>query len=563
MRDRVTFPHKNVRLALIVAASLCCFIISPGSYAQTLDRLVEIDFDPVPNAKQYEVRATSTSDPKIKPRSYNIKNTAFSERLPLGSWVVEVRSYDRRGVAGRWTKLGDVTIGFKAPVPLSPAANSTIKTTPDKPVSVTFQWESFSPDASYKLVIKAPDLDKPIVEQDVKGGRFSYDLTQGPYTWSITSSPPPGAPLDGTDPAPGHFMVNAGKLADPAIDKFKTSPPSSISWKSVPNAGRYSLTLEKTKDQDGKDLASPERLVTKDTLETTEAMPKTFDPGTYRFSVTARSKGFDDSRQRTIQFRVRRPKDDNNTIAKTAATKKDDKPKVERPRHAPVNFLQGTMGPVFWQYNFSSTNGQKFDLMAATVTAVAADVNSWFAVTPTSAWAMEIRGRQTNIYLFENGNPEVPTQTKVTVADRRLALIARKRRIIDRVGIDAIFGFGSHHYTYLVQNESNAVITPMEGDLFEVYLGGALDWQTKDGSHATFDLTFHPVGSSIGISADKTWQYTATARYLKNMIYERTYLSLSLENFRSRINTHSKSFSGEAETISTWYRAGIGLAITL
>ena len=563
MQKYGNFFFANVRLTLIVAASFSFFIFSATIYAQNIDRLVEIDFDPVTNAKQYEVKATSTTNPKITPRTYNVKETAFSERLPLGSWVIEVRSYDRRGVPGRWTKIGDVAIGFKAPILQSPAANSTIKTTPDKAVSITFQWEAFSPEASYKFVIKSPDSEKPVIEKDIKGGRFVHELTQGSYTWSISSSPPAGVSLDGKDPAPGHFVINAGKLADPAIKKFEEAPPESITWMSVPHASTYSFTLDKIKGQDAKDLESPERLVTKDTKEISEAMPKAIEPGTYRFAVTAHGKGFDDSRQRSINFKVHPPKVEPAPVAKADIAKAEDKPKIERTHHVPVNFLQGTMGPVYWDYNLSSTNGQNFKLMAATLTAVAADINKWFAITPTSAWAAEIRGRQTNIYLFETSKPDVPEQTKVTVADRRIALIGRKRKIIDRVGIDAIFGMGTHHYTYLLQNESNSVITPVEGDLIEVYLGGAIDWQIKNGSHTTFDLTFHPVGSSIGFSADKTWQYTATLRYLKNIFQERTYLSLSLENFRSRVKIHSSRFSGDAETVSTWYRAGIGLAIHL
>ena len=314
---------------------------------------------------------------------------------------------------------------------------------------------------------------------------------------------------------------------------------------------------------------------TLDTDKTNLALPSDLEPGDYRVLIVANASGFDASEPGIAEFKILTA-DELQAKEKAQQTEKlaANKPKNESaatamiknpplPRHTPVDFTQGSMGPVFWTYNFSSTSGQKFNLMAATVTAISADVTKWFAKTPKSAWALEARGRQTNIYMFENSSSEFDGQSKITIADRRIALNLRQRKIIDRVGIDVVLGIGTHHYTYLVQEQLNSIIRPIEGQLLELYIGGAIDWQVRSGSHTMFDLTFHPVGSAIGITADQTWQYTATLKYMRQILHERSYLSLAFENFRSRVNTHSEYFTGEAATISTWYRIGLGLAIKI
>ena len=297
------------------------------------------------------------------------------------------------------------------------------------------------------------------------------------------------------------------------------------------------------------------------TENSTETMPPDLKPGAYKISITAKAIGFTDSKASLWNFKVQAPK----PLALSPSKKEVVTPPrhLVRPHHVPVDFLQGSMGPVFWTYNFKANDGQYFNLIAATVNAISADVNKWFAQTPESAWAVEVRGRQTNIYLFEQPDPAIPQQSKIIVDDRRIALVGRRRKIIDRVGIDAIFGLGTHHYTYLLQDSESSVITPEGGNLYEFYVGGAADWEAPSGRHASFDLVFHPVGFSSGISAVTTLQYTGTLRLLQPMLNKKSYLSLVFENIRSRVQTIGPTESTSGQTTSTWYRFGVGLAIKI
>jgi hypothetical protein len=541
--------------------------------SDAMERELEIDLDPVENAKKYEVRVTPLSDQTAQPTIYQLPTTHFVQRLKLGQWLLEGRSFDKRGVAGRWNKLGEVNLGFKAPTLQQPKPNETFMTSPQKQIPITIQWQSFSPIATYRVEVFSENSAKSIFAKDVKGDKMRLGLAQGHYKVRLKSLPPKGIDLDGKDPDQVTFNISAGKLATPVILPIRMKAPRSVNWQKTPYAMNYRITFTKIQS-DGSTEAKgsiAEAVIAADT--TSVAIPSNLEAGSYRAEVVATASGFEPSNAGTRDFVIPSAEELKLKAAKQstkAATKSPPvsdtsktaaKPPPE-PRHTPVDFVQGSMGPVFWNYDFSSSTGQDFHLMAATVTAISADFTRWFGKSSDSAWATEIRGRQTNIYMFENG-ADAPGQSKITIADRRIAAIARRRKIIDRVGLDAILGFGTHHYTFLIQDQLNSVIRPIEGQLREMYIGGAIDWQVRSGSHTSVDLTFHPVGSSIGISADKTWQYTATLKYMRQLLHERSYISFALENFRSRVNTHSQYFAGEAETISTWYRFGLGLAIKL
>ena len=527
--------------------------------SQTLQRQIDIDLESVPDASQYEIKATSTNNAESASLSYIVPKNSFSKRLPLGKWKLEMRSYDQRGIAGRWEPISEIDLKFKPATLIEPSAKSVFRTQPDKNITMNFRWDVFDEEATFSLEIKAVTTGETVISKEIKGGSTQVNLKQGTYTWRVESKPPDDIKVDGNDPNLSDFMISAGQLQKPVIKKLAKNPPEIIEWNTHKYATSFDVKMERFKDLHGRPIKPPVQVVFRNIGTTSESIPQKLEPGTYRFIVLAKADGFEDSIPQQTTFRI----PFGYSELKPETTPKAAKKIAQGPRHTPVDFLQGSMGPVLWNYSFQSSGGQKFELTSATVTAIAADANKWLTKGETSAWAAEFRARQTNIYLFENNGPQKSDQKKVTVADRRLALLARRRKIIDRVGLDVIVGVGSHHYTYLIQDQRTSLIYPLEGQLIELYLGGALDWQLKSASHAVFDLTFHPVGTSIGISADQTWQYTASARYIHQSFHNRSFYSLSLENFRSRVNTHSERFSGDAQTISNWYRAGIGLAFKI
>ncbi len=557
-------PHPTQKFCHAALLALCAlFALRPISALAEprIERTIEIDFDAVPNATKYEVKVSPFSDLSIPPLTFLLDGVHFSKKIPLGHWKVEVRTFDKRRVAGRWNSLGDVEIKFKAPVLLNPTEKATLNTEPDIKTPVIFKWETFSPLASYNLVIKSNNSPEALLETKVVGGTFTHPLAQGSYTWTLTSIPPKGIALDGVDPKEASFDILAGRLASPIYEKPGKLIPISFSWQPVPHATSYLVVLQKMTGEDFKPLDSPETMLSKTTKTSTETMPADLKPGAYKISITAKAIGFTDSKTSLRNFKVQAPKPVELSSSKKEVVAPPQK--IVRPLHVPVDFLQGSMGPVFWTYSFKGNDGHHFNLVAATVTAISADVNKWFAVTAKSAWAAEVRGRQTNIYLFEQPDPSIPQQSKIIVADRRIALVGRRRKIVDRVGIDAIFGLGTHHYTYLLQDSETSAITPEGGNLYEFYVGGAADWEAPSGRHASFDLVFHPVGFSSGISAVTTLQYTATLRLLQPVLHEKSYLSLVFENIRSRVQTSGYTESISGETTSTWYRFGVGLAIKL
>ena len=524
-----------------------------------LDREISIEFEAVSNAKSYEIRAQPINRPDSPVRLFKTDKTAFSQRLPLGTWSLEIRSFDHRGVAGRWQPLDKLTIGFKAPTIKHPPDGALVKCEAGKKIMMDFSWDTFHPNAEYELTIQDEKEVTVVQTESIKGGPFKKELAPGKYRWILKSKPPKDITVDGKDSQANSFTISRSALSAPEISKTAKVDPLVIEWKKQDDTIKFQVQLEKILDETAKNPTPAEVIVSEIIDANRMSIPAALKSGWYRFSVSALAPEFEPSETSSITFKIS-PKKEAKTNGKNTLVNQARK---AGSGYSSMDFIQASIGPVIWNYTFSSTAGQKFALVAGTITAIDADITKWFAKSESSSWGTEFRGRLTNIYLFQGGESGVAGQEAITVSDRRLAVLIRKRTIFKRVGVDAILGIGNHRYTYLIQDQTNSVLYPIAGQLVELYVGGALDWQLKSKNHLAFDITFHPVGSSFGISADQTWQYTAILRYMRQAIHDRSFLTLNLENFRSRINTNSNRFRGNAETISNWYRLSAGLGFKL
>jgi hypothetical protein len=455
--------------------------------------------------------------------------------------------------------MGIIEIGFKPPAIISPIDGSVIRLLNGQKAQIAFSWDTFDPNAEYTILIQDQNRKENILEKTVKGGSYKYEVGPGLFRWYLKSTLPEGITLDGKDPNPISFKVIGKKLERPEFEKIKKINPKIIKWKRVKNSNEFQVQLERLAASGKKERGVSELISSEVTTSTSKELPVNLPEGRYKFSAQAVSAFYEPSEYRSIVFDIlpsKSIKTDANILANA-------KPIAATSINVPLDFIQLSIGPVIWNYSFASTLGQKFELVSGTITAIDGDITKWFSKTPTSSWGAEFRGRQTNIYLFEGEASRASGQNEVMVTDRRLAVLTRRRTSIDKFGIDAILGVGRHQYTYLVQDQLKSTIHSVNGQLLEIYVGGALDWQFASNKHLSFDLTFHPVGTSIGISAEKTWQYTATLRFIRQAIHERSFFTLNLENFRSRLNTRSDRFTGSAETISTWLRLGAGIGIKI
>ena len=542
------------------------FLFSSGSrtYAAIVDRELEIELDPVEGAKGYEIKITPVQGTPGEIITEKMAAPEIKRRLPLGHWSIAIRSFDRRNVPGKWKDLGTVDILFTAPKLIAPEPNKIINKVKTEGQDITFRWDTFNPAAAFEIEIAK--IDGEIIKKEtIQGSEFSTKLPPGSYRWTLKSILPDGVSLDGKDPDPSLFQLLGNKLADPAIQKPKTIPPESITWSEVPQATSYKILFLRIKDASGTDLKDPVSLIDRAQPTNSIEIPP-MDPGTYKLTVVATAENYESSRERKIQFRIKKTKEAPKKTA--AGTLNAEDPKAHDTiskdvHYTTLNLTNASVGPVFWSYSLTGDNGASYSVFAATFTAISADTSYWFSKNEKSAWGIEFRGRQTNIFLFKDGSQDTPDQSSVTVADRRLALLLRHRSIFDRVGLDAIIGMGGHHYTYLIQEQASGIVSPDEGNLMEFYLGASADWRLTTGHRTQLDLAFHPVGASAGLTAVQTRQYTATLRFLQSVIPDRAYLNWSLEYFRSRVTVASDLLGGTGSTTSTWYRFGAGLTLAL
>lgn len=144
---------------------------------------------------------------------------------------MEVRSLDRRGVAGRWEPMGDIMLGFRPPTIKFPGEGSLLRSSAGQKKQIHFAWDSFHPNAEFQFQIQDQIKNDIVVTQNVRGDALTTELLPGKYRWILKSIVPLGIPLEGKDPEPINFRISAGQLGKTVIEKLAKVNPKMIIWK--------------------------------------------------------------------------------------------------------------------------------------------------------------------------------------------------------------------------------------------------------------------------------------------------------------------------------------------
>jgi hypothetical protein len=537
-----------------------------GQEIRDIQRELSIDLDSVKNAKTYEIRIIPSNSSQTE-ETHKVTQPNLTVKLKLGHYRLKSRAVDRRGVAGKWGDLGEVDIKFKSPKLLFPKLNSkfAIKAGSEGSLKIPIRWDFFDKNATYEVTIDKQGSKETFKKIQVKGNATECLLPAGIYTISLKPNlPSKEVLLDGESPQPITINILAPQLADPGIKRPEKIPVETAYWNPVEHAESYHVALSKIKSPDGKMLDPAQPMSSTDTAETKFEIPKNLEPGYYKFEVYATAKGYSNSRIKSMTWPVRAPKkkQEPSQIAGSSTKKQPTDPSAVDFDPFPTQFF-ANIGPVLWTYNFvpDDTNNS-FDLTAMTSTALAVDAIVWPLKFSQSAVGLELRLRQTNVSLFEEGDEANPDQETVNVLDRRLGGLFHYRSQSGRLSLDGLLGFGTHQYTYLIQNGAQKNILPKTDNLLEYYLGGAIEYTTQSHNKLGLDLTFHPVSASKAISVSSSSQYTGKFRFMQSLYKDTAYLTYGLENFRTNLHVTAPEFEGEAYLTSSWYRFGLGLALS-
>lgn len=261
-------------------------------------RVTNFEWDPIPQAKSYEIEITPIGAAKKDPYRFTVNDPMWNGELKPGKYTMRLRSRDRRGVPGEWSGAEEFYVKLYAPKAITPLAQTQIKSNEEETFELTLQWEFQSDASKYKVHIED---DSKTFMQDLESteGQIKIKVPVARnYSWSITGfdkQGKEGEPFGEALP----FTVLGKKLETPKIEAPETSYVRELVWAPVPHTEKYKYSLLR-KGNDRKWRKFKEEEVTQTNL--------VFDPkwkgGEYKFSVSAIGTLRDTSKLHTIVFKV-------------------------------------------------------------------------------------------------------------------------------------------------------------------------------------------------------------------------------------------------------------------
>ena len=201
--------------------------------AAAINNGYEVDVSGAPSFSTYTRFTTKRTDTTMQ--GLRLATTYY--------WRVR-RVYDG-DAKGPWSETFRFTTMLGIPVPISPVLK---RDTVAISVLPTFRWTKAEGAERYRVVVADRDLGQPVVNQVTTADSLVLQeplLYNMAYTWTVSS-------MRGTvvgRPSVKHFIVTipaAPELSSPANDTLIAFAQAQyFSWKSVPGALRYAITVKK------------------------------------------------------------------------------------------------------------------------------------------------------------------------------------------------------------------------------------------------------------------------------------------------------------------------------
>ncbi len=263
-------------------------------------RSTEFEWSSIKEAKSYEIEIIpiERKDGISNPFLFKTEKPMWNGELKPGKYSMRLRSRDKRGVPGDWSKSESFYVKLYAPKPTSPIDNEAINSKEIDTYDLKLKWEEQSEASRY--VIHIEDDSKSFL-QDMETNKFEVKLkvpVARKYQWSIK-----GFDKEGNEGEPFEeiipFTVIGKKLETPKINYPETIFVRQLSWKNINLADYYTYTLYK------KASSRQWKKFKENKITTTQLV---FDPswkgGEYKLTVQAHANLRESSNTYSINFDV-------------------------------------------------------------------------------------------------------------------------------------------------------------------------------------------------------------------------------------------------------------------
>lgn len=289
------------RLAQTISLFGLLIASTPHAYGAEYRRQVDVELEAIPDASRYEIKVTRVRDggQTGKPAYFKMRKPIWSAEIAPGLYLLQMRSYDDRDVAGDWSDPFEYWIKLPAPKPISPVAGVKVKANDDSDAAVEFKWEPVPGAANYRIEIMSEDetirkeifSDSPSTNVKLPVARF--------YRWRVFTRLKDA--VDGEEPeATSEFTLMGAPLESPSLDRPLTKVVQEIKWDEIGHATAYSYVYSVLR-ADGKWVAVGTPGQTKDAKV---AFDLSQPSGQYRLAVQAKAEKRQNSKVAKIDFEV-------------------------------------------------------------------------------------------------------------------------------------------------------------------------------------------------------------------------------------------------------------------
>ncbi len=233
----------RLKSALLILTAL---LLSTPAFAEApakVRRNVEVEWDVIDGASSYEVQVIRKDDPKKKPSRFTMKNAGWSATIKPGVYLMQIRSFDDRGVPGDWSPASEMLVKLPAVIATNPEANAVVLSKEELNQDLTFQWEPVPGAVKYKIKARTAggvwsvekEVDEPSLETSVLVGDF--------INWDVVAIDDKGEEGDKWD-APQSFELRGPALKKPVIEKPLSSYIKELKWSAPAYAKNYLYDLQ-------------------------------------------------------------------------------------------------------------------------------------------------------------------------------------------------------------------------------------------------------------------------------------------------------------------------------
>ena len=190
-------------------------------------RTVSFEFEAIVNAKKYdiEIKNRKTDEAKL----YTTESAEWEGSLVPGTYLMRIRSKDKRGVAGNWSTPEEFTVQLESTKLVAPKPQEKIETKENEEYKVVFKWKPVPGAKQYHFeligengeALKKENLDSNSYEINLKVAKS--------YSWKVSAVNELGVESDAI--AVDQFTLLGKQLDKVIITKPETKFVRELAWK--------------------------------------------------------------------------------------------------------------------------------------------------------------------------------------------------------------------------------------------------------------------------------------------------------------------------------------------